>query len=148
MIHLDSYSVQGLDPIFGDHALRNIGICLSQDCVLLWSSYIVCFEVVSVVILCHLHSSAVWRCAVEWRPAAACHLYRSCSVGLLCCIAMVVMLCACCNINIQSCLSQAQTNCCTHFWYGRRSKGKLCSTQLSVSPYRRHDTGLLLSPNN
>jgi hypothetical protein len=26
MIHLDGYAVHELDPIFGDHALRNVGI--------------------------------------------------------------------------------------------------------------------------
>ena len=31
MIHLDGYAVQELDPIFADHALRNVGICLSES---------------------------------------------------------------------------------------------------------------------
>jgi hypothetical protein len=30
-IHLDGYALQELDPIFGDLALRNVGICLSES---------------------------------------------------------------------------------------------------------------------
>jgi hypothetical protein len=50
MIHLDGYAVQELVPIFGDHALRNVGICLSESGL--------CMTAVSLC--CVIGGLAVW----------------------------------------------------------------------------------------
>lgn len=79
IIHLDGYAVQELDPIFGDHALRNVGICLSESRPYYCGRSILCDLRVTGAFLVCFHSSVVWRCAVEEHPAA-CNLCRSCSV--------------------------------------------------------------------
>ena len=49
MIHLDGYAVQELDPIFGDRALRNVGVSLSESGLCMTGR----------PVLCHLRL-AVW----------------------------------------------------------------------------------------